>query len=651
MSDDDEFTPKLGRIRSTKTHQRKYLHRVLQGIARAGGRHAKGKRSRFDGSRIGRGSGVARVLRHAGLQQRRVVVQARLVKLVGKGFASARRHLRYLQREGVGREGKEGVLYDKERDATDAKPFMDETKDDRHQFRFIVSPEDGADYKDLKPLIRRLMAQMEEDLGTKLDWVAADHFNTGHPHSHIVVRGKDDRGQNLIIAREYLSHGLRARASELVDLDLGPRTDFEIEAALKNEVEQERFTSLDRDLLKQADADLQVAAAARDPFRQTLRAGRLKKLERLGLVVELRPGQWQLSSELEKTLRQIGERGDIIKTLHRELTERRTPRDLSAYAIYDPEDGNKLIGCVVARGLSDELHERWYLIVDGVDGRVHYIDAGLADPGTLPPEGGVVTVTPVPSALKPSDRTIAKIAEEHDGRYSATLHAERDPHASPEFVLSHVRRLEALRRGGVGVERAADGTWVLPPDHLRQVEAFERKRSHAHPVHWEVTSAKPIEQLVTVEGATWLDRELMRGSQEDWSHAGFGREARAVAERRRLWLLQEGFAYAEGHATTYSPRMLEDLQRRELATAGARLSVELRLPYAEIKPGGRIEGVLKLKVDLASGKFAVIEKSREFTLVPWRPVLENQLGKKVSGIMRGDEISWSFGRQRGGPAI
>src|SRR6185437_5280943 len=75
MSDDDEFTPKLGRIRSTKTRQRKYLHRVLEGIARAGGRHAKGKRSRFDGSRIGRGSGVGRVLRHGGIRQRRVVVQ------------------------------------------------------------------------------------------------------------------------------------------------------------------------------------------------------------------------------------------------------------------------------------------------------------------------------------------------------------------------------------------------------------------------------------------------------------------------------------------------------------------------------------------------------------------------------------------------
>jgi type IV secretory pathway VirD2 relaxase len=260
MSDDNEFTPKLGRMRSTKARERNYLHRVLQGIARAGGRHAKGKGTRFNGSQIGRGSGIGRVLHHTRFPSRRVVVQARLVKLGGKGLASARRHLNYLQREGVGREGEKGVLYDKQRDQADGRSFMDEANDDRHQFRFIVSPEDGAQYQDLKPLVRRLMAQMEEDLGTRLDWVATDHYNTGHPHSHIVVRGKDEEGHNLIIAREYIAHGLRARAIELVSLDLGPRTDFEIEGALKNEMEQERFTNLDRDLLKQADADLCVAA-------------------------------------------------------------------------------------------------------------------------------------------------------------------------------------------------------------------------------------------------------------------------------------------------------------------------------------------------------------------------------------------------------
>src|SRR3546814_5004781 len=103
-------------------------------------------------------------------------------------------------------------------------------------FRFIVSAEDGAEYPDLKLYVRRLMTQVEEDLGTRLDWVAVDHFNTERPHTHIVLRGVDDRGDNLIIAREYISHGLRERASELVTLDLGPRMDREIEARLRQDV-------------------------------------------------------------------------------------------------------------------------------------------------------------------------------------------------------------------------------------------------------------------------------------------------------------------------------------------------------------------------------------------------------------------------------
>src|SRR3546814_16397691 len=86
--------------------------------------------------------------------------------------------------------------------------------DDRHQFRFIVSAEDGDQYPDLKPFVRRLMTQMEEDLGTKLDWVAVDHLNTGHPHSHVMLRGRADSGENIFIARDNRPPGIRERRSE-----------------------------------------------------------------------------------------------------------------------------------------------------------------------------------------------------------------------------------------------------------------------------------------------------------------------------------------------------------------------------------------------------------------------------------------------------
>ena len=135
-----------------------------------------------------------------------------------------------------------GELYGRDTDRADGKDFLERSGEDRHQFRFIVSAEDAGEYPDLKPFVRKLMARMEADLGTSLDWVAVDHHNTGHPHTHIVLRGRDDLGQDLVIARDYIAHGMRERAAEIVTLDLGPRTDLEIEDRFARQVAQERLT-------------------------------------------------------------------------------------------------------------------------------------------------------------------------------------------------------------------------------------------------------------------------------------------------------------------------------------------------------------------------------------------------------------------------
>ena len=92
-------------------------------------------------------------------------------------------HLRYLERDGVTKDGEKGQVYSAERDVEDGRAFLERGRNDRHQFRFIVSAEDGADLADLRETTRHLMQQMEADLGTKLDWIAVDHHNTGHPHT------------------------------------------------------------------------------------------------------------------------------------------------------------------------------------------------------------------------------------------------------------------------------------------------------------------------------------------------------------------------------------------------------------------------------------------------------------------------------------
>ena len=144
-------------------------------------------------------------------------------------------------------------------EAADERAFAERCEDDRHHFRFIVSPEDAAQLADLRTFTRELMADVERDLGTRLDWVAIDHWNTDNPHVHVLIRGKAEDGQDLVISRDYISRGFRDRAAERVTLELGPRSELEIRSALEREVDAERWTSLDRALRDIADENGGVA--------------------------------------------------------------------------------------------------------------------------------------------------------------------------------------------------------------------------------------------------------------------------------------------------------------------------------------------------------------------------------------------------------
>ncbi|HEX7854654.1 MAG TPA: relaxase/mobilization nuclease RlxS [Sphingobium sp.] len=652
MDDGHDFTPRLGKARGKDGKRAlRYGSRILVAGRLAGAKTGAVAR-RFDGSRIGRGASMGRILssrdRFAGLRARRAVVKTRLVRLGPKGVATARAHLRYIQRDGVTREGQPGELYSAEHDQADGKAFLERGEGDRHQFRFIVSTEDGAHYPDLKPYVRRLMGQVEQDLGTKLDWVAVDHYNTEHPHTHIMLRGVDDRGENLIIAREYIAHGFRQRAGELATLDLGPRTDREIEERLRHDVGQERLTAIDRRLLRQMDADRIVTAAHRDPFHQSLSQGRLCKLAEMGLADDLGQGRYRLAEGLEDTLRRMGERGDIIRIMQRELTARQLERSEQRI---ETDIREPLIGRVIHRGFSDEHWDRHFILLDGIDGCVHHVDIGRSDAVEATPEGMVVRMTERRAEVRPVDQTVAEVAEANGGHYSVEAHLAHDPSASRAFAETHVRRLEALRRGGVPVERDDGGHWSIGSDHVERVAAYEARRTREQPVVVEIVSTKPVSQLARVEAATWLDRELTSGSPPPIRDAGFGREVRDAMAARRQWLVEQQLADGDQASVRLRANALAILQRRELLRVAGQLSREMGVPFVEARTGDRIEGRIVRRVDLVSDRFALVEKSHEFTLVPWRPMLERQLGEQVTGIMRRDGITWRFGRGRNGPQI
>lgn len=651
---DDEFQPRLGRTRSKGGKRAtRYVGRIVVAARLAGAK--TGIRShRFDGSRIGRGASIGRLLssrdRLAGFRARRAIVKTRLVRLGPKGMQTARAHLRYIQRDGVTREGEPGQLYAADRDQADGKAFLARCDGDRHQFRFIISVEDGAEYPDLKPYVRRLMAQVEADLGTKLDWVAVDHFNTDRPHTHLMLRGVDDRGQNLIIAREYISHGFRERAAELATLDLGPRTDREIEAWLRHDVRQERLTTIDRRLLRRMDSDGVVSSADRDPFQQSLAAGRLRRLSAMGLAKDIGGGRYRLAGGLEETLRRMGERGDIIRTMQREMTRRRLDR-AGVDQVIAGSDAPPIIGRVIHRGFADEHRDRHYLLVDAVDGRVHYVDIGRSDATEPTPEGSIIRVAARHAGPRAADLTTAAVAAANDGRYSIDLHLRHDLTATEAFAQAHVRRLEAMRRAGAGVAREPDGRWTIAADHVERAAAYAQRQVRDRPVEVETLSVLPIEQIAGADAATWLDRELASADPVPLRDAGFGKEARAALAVRRQWLVEQQLADSGGGRVTLRANALAILQRRELLRVAGQLSDELGKPFTEARIGDAIAGRLSRRIDLVSGRFALIEKSREFTLVPWRPALERQIGKQASGLMRADGVNWRFGRSRSGPAI
>ncbi|CAM5766397.1 relaxase/mobilization nuclease domain-containing protein [Bosea minatitlanensis] len=411
MADDSEFRIRPGRIRSTRAQQaRPFISQALAAAQKAGGRVSRsGKITTGNHSRFGRGQRASiQANRLLTGRSRIVVIKTRVVRHSARAAPLAA-HLSYLRRDGVTRDGEKARLFGPEGDNVDARDFAARCEDDRHHFRFIVSPEDAVDMADLKIHARELMGQMEKDLGTKLDWVGVDHWNTDNPHIHIIVRGRTDDGQDLLISRDYIKEGMRARAQDLVTQELGQRTDLEINRNLERQVEAERWTQLDRQLVRDAGKsgiiDLAPQPGQQPDEFHALKVGRLRTLEIRGLAGQVGHQQWFIKPEAESTLRELGERGDIIKRMHRALTERGIERGSASYVLAGESLDVPVIGRLVERGLDDELKGTAYAVVDGVDGRTHHIRLPHLDATGDSPPGSIVELRAYEDAK--GDRRVA----------------------------------------------------------------------------------------------------------------------------------------------------------------------------------------------------------------------------------------------------
>ena len=568
MGADDEFEPRLGSMkdRGGKGRARSFVSEVTAAAKRAGG-GATDLGGRRRGPRSGRGDTPF----GSKASSRRVTIKARIIRHRGARFRAAplAMHLRYLRRDGVDRDGRPGVVFDKTGDA-DHEAFAARCEGDRHHFRFIVSPEDADLLDDLRATTRDLMVRAERDLHTRLDWVAVDHWNTDNPHVHILVRGVAQDGADLVISRDYISRGLREQGQALVSLELGPRTQREIAASLDKAVEAQRWTSLDHTLCGRADettgtVDLRPRGGRYADGEGRL-IGRMQNLERLGLARPAGAGRWLLAADLEPRLRALGERGDIIKTFHRAMRG----RDLTSLAIQDTPPAEPVFGKLVERGLHDELSGQAYVIVDGTDGRLHHFKLGdLAETGDTPPGGLVEIRSRVVEGARP--------------------------------------RIELLHRSDL-----------------------------------------PLASQIKAAGATWLDRQMVVREPLALANSGFGAEVRGALEQRGAELEALGLASMQGGRRRLARDLIATLRNRELARISTHIQAETGLSRSVAAEGDRIGGVYRRRLDLVSGRFAMIDDGLGFQLVPWTRSLEAQIGKEVTGTMKaGGGIDWALARKRG----
>jgi DNA-binding transcriptional ArsR family regulator len=302
-----------------------------------------------------------------------------------------------------------------------------------------------------------------------------------------------------------------------------------------------------------------------------------------------------------------------------------------------------VIGRIVGKGLSDELNDRGYLVVDGIDGRAHHLQLPVgADLSELPMHA--IVEASQQGRAKDVDRTIVALME--NGIYDTAVHLDslrRAGDGDPQTALEiHVRRLEALRRAGL-VERMSDGKWRIPADLLQSAQQHDARKTKARVI--ELRSHLPIERQVRAIGATWLDRNLV--TDAGVAHQGFGVEVRDAMRSRIDFLVEEGLAERRGQRVVLARNLLVTLRDRELAAAGKSLQDQSSRTYRPLQDGQRVDGIYRRSIQLVSGSFALLDEGMGFSLVPWRPVIEQRLGQHLSAVVRGSSVTWHLGRQRG----
>lgn len=646
---ENEFEVRLGRIGDARSSSLRAVRTAVRQRARVSrgpksGYASPGIKAHFRKGSAGKALPVM-------ASSRRVVVKARfVVHGAGKG-APLKAHVSYLAREEGKARAKPGLdravnylqreetpnarlsFYDGRGQDLDGKTTTGGWADDSRHFRLIISAEDGAALGDLKPFIREVMGNLEQKLGTKLEWIAVDHWDTDNPHSHVLVRGKRADGQDLFIPSKIISQGIREKAQEIVTRVLGPRLEADIARDRAREVGQAKVTPLDRQLVQLQDVLGHIVVDRPDLI------ARLERLEAWGLAERSRQG-WKLAPDLFKSLQAMEQHAEVKQAVSGHLSEGQQLPVLAAGA------GERVEGVLVHLGPADDLGDTFLAVVETDRGELRYarferqadmVQLDGAQPGAL------VAFEPNEPEVRPSDRAIAHVADRTGGIYSAEHHLAEAPSVSRGLVQANIRRLEAMRQMNL-VSRTQEGAFIIGQDHLKRAMIYEDRIAQRHPLSATVSSYWSLEEQVHAIGPTRLDRVLAGEAASPEGKSAFARQHAAALQQRRLFLMEQG--WLGPNEQVLSQDAMRRMGETELYKLAQELSEEIGKSVVSVRLNS-VSGVYAQRLDLAQGRVALIVGERQASLVPWRPALERFAGREVYGELRVQGMSWRLARGRG----
>lgn len=567
-------------------------------------------------------------------QCQRVIVKIRYVKHkpgktgAGGGAAALRDHLRYISRSGAGHDGVQASLFNGGEGDLGRKDFLKLCEQDRHHFRFIISPENGHQIDDFQGYVRQVMKLAEKDLQTGLTWVSAVHYDTDDVHAHVIVRGKNDRGEDLVIGQDYIKQGFRHRAQEVATKLLGERTLDEIQKSLSKEVESLRVTSLDRFIERQLAEDRKIDVRKQINFGKSVHyegliKGRLRFLGQAGLALEQPPGVYRLKEDYTETLQEIAAKNEVVKRLYNKVNV-----GMENISIYSMKSGTgpTVEGRVVAKGFHDEISDRHYVVVKEMSGDLHYVPVGTFKRYDDLQEGSLVRVSAGEQGTGKADYNIATIAEQNNGIYDPALHKahiERHqkyikPEERARYLEAHSVRLGTLEKNNI-VEPLGEGRYKVPTDVVvrgeeinRQIAEKERKRFYPR---LSILSAAPPEKETEARRKTWLDKELHRLGNGKGASIRHDEDTRTALEQRKVWLVAHELALIQSNGEfALRDHTLNKLDKMEVYGAGNKLAEKLGLTFSDVqvKPDTvmSFEGFVKLE----TGIWAAVSRGKALQL-------------------------------------